>query len=419
MQGLRKAVGTAVRQAERLRVTDLAIVLGHVERKSEQMGAHFAARGAVEGAVLAAWDYRDLKTGPGPDEEPVVRIRSVTILAHGKDEAEEMRSGGDVGRIMAEAENLARELAAKPGNIATPSHLADVAREIAEEGGMEITVFDREALEEEGFGGILAVSAGSQEEPRFIIMEYRGAGDAPPVALVGKGVTFDAGGISIKPAQKMEEMKYDMSGAAAVLGAMQAIARLRPRVNAVALIPATENLPSGRALKPGDVITMYSGKTVEVINTDAEGRLILADALAYAHRFEPRAIIDAATLTGAVVIALGHEAIGLMGNDGSLMDEVRAVGERTGERCWPLPLWDGFRKQIESDVADIKNTGGRPAGTITAGWFLKEFVGDTPWVHLDIAGTAYREEPLSYLRKGPTGVPTRLFIEWVRDRAER
>ena len=419
MQGLRKAVGTAVRQAERLRVTDLAIVLGHVERKSEQMGAHFAARGAVEGAVLAAWDYRDLKTGPGPDEEPVVRIRSVTILAHGKDEAEEMRSGGDVGRIMAEAENLARELAAKPGNIATPSHLAEVAREIAEEGGMEITVFDREALKEEGFGGILAVSAGSQEEPRFIIMEYRGAGDAPPVALVGKGVTFDAGGISIKPAQKMEEMKYDMSGAAAVLGAMQAIARLRPRVNAVALIPATENLPSGRALKPGDVITMYSGKTVEVINTDAEGRLILADALAYAHRFEPRAIIDAATLTGAVVIALGHEAIGLMGNDGSLMDEVRAVGERTGERCWPLPLWDGFRKQIESDVADIKNTGGRPAGTITAGWFLKEFVGDTPWVHLDIAGTAYREEPLSYLRKGPTGVPTRLFIEWVRDRAER
>lgn len=285
---------------------------------------------------------------------------------------------------------------------------------------MDITVFDRARLEEEGFGGILGVAAGSEEEPRFIVLEYRGAGDdVKPLALVGKGVTFDSGGISIKPAQKMEEMKYDMSGAAAVLGAMQAVARLRPRVNVVALVPTTENLLSGKATKPGDVLRMYSGKTVEVINTDAEGRLILADALAYAQRYEPRAMIDAATLTGSVVIALGHEAIGLMGNDGDLMDEVRAVGERTGERCWPLPLWDEYRKQLDSDVADVKNVGGRPAGSITAGWFLKEFVGDVPWVHLDIAGTAYRDEPASYLRKGPTGIPTRLFIEWVRERAER
>ncbi len=422
MQGLRKAVGTAVREAERLRVTEMTVALGHLDRKSEHMGSHYAARGAVEGAVLAAWDYRDLKTelGRGPDDDPVVRLKSVTILAANEDEAEEMRSGADVGRIVAEGENLARELASKPGNIATPSHLADVAKGIAEEGGMEITVFDRAAMEKEGFGGILGVAAGSDEEPRFIVLEYRGgAADARPVALVGKGVTFDSGGISIKPAQKMEEMKYDMSGAAAVLGAMQAVARLRPRINVVALVPATENLPSARALKPGDVLTMYSGKTVEIINTDAEGRLILADALAYAQRFDPVAIVDAATLTGAVVIALGHEAVGLMGNDGQLMDEVRAVGERTGERCWPLPLWDHYRKQIKSDVADIKNSGGRPAGCITAGWFLKEFVGDVPWVHLDIAGTAYQDEPNSYLRKGPTGVPTRLFIEWIRDRAGR
>lgn len=285
---------------------------------------------------------------------------------------------------------------------------------------MEITVFDRAGMEKEGFGGILGVAAGAEEEPRFIVMEYQGgAEDARPVVLVGKGVTFDSGGISLKPSQKMEDMKYDMSGAAAVLGAMQAVARLRPRVNVVALVPATENLPSGRATKPGDVLRMYSGKTVEVINTDAEGRLILADALAYAQRFEPAAMIDAATLTGAVVIGLGHEAIGLMGNDGDLMAEVRAVGERTGERCWPLPLWDEFRKQIKSDVADIKNSGGRPAGCITAGWFLKEFVGDVPWVHLDIAGTAWKDEAAPYLRKGATGVPTRLFIEWIRDRAAR
>ncbi len=422
MQELRKAIGSAVREAERLRVTEMTLALGHVERKSEYMGAHFAARGAAEGAVLAAWDYRDLKTEQGrrSDEEAVVRLESVSILAGDEDEAEEMRSGADVGRIVADAENLARELAAKPGNVATPSHLAEVAAGIADEGGMELTVFDRAALEEGGFGGILGVAAGSEEEPRFIVLEYRGGDEGePPLALVGKGVTFDSGGISIKPSSKMEEMKYDMSGAAAVLGAMQAVARLRPRVNVVALVPATENLPSGRAAKPGDVLHMYSGKTVEIINTDAEGRLILADALAYAQRYEPAAIIDAATLTGAVVIGLGHEAVGLMGNDGDFMDEIRAVGERTGERCWPLPLWDGYREQIDSDVADIKNSGGRPAGAITAGWFLKEFVGDMTWVHLDIAGTAWQDEPAPYLRKGATGVPTRLFIEWIRDRAAR
>ncbi len=418
MQGLRRAVGTAVREAERLRVDEMTVALGHTDRKSEHMGPYFAARGAVEGAVLAAWDYRDLKTDK--EEEPTVRLRGVAIVASGEEEAKDMRAGADVGRIVAEAENLARELAAKPGNVATPEHLAEVARRIAAEGKMKVTVFDRSALEEGGFGGILGVAAGSEQEPRLIVLEYNGGTEGdPPLALVGKGVTFDAGGISIKPAKKMEEMKYDMSGAAGVLGAMQAVARLRPRINVVALVPATENLPSGRATKPGDVLHMYSGKTVEVINTDAEGRLILADALAYARKqFAPKAMIDAATLTGAVVVGLGHEAIGLMGNNGDLMDEVRAAGERTGERCWPLPLWDEYRKQLDSDVADIKNVGGPPAGTITAGWFLKEFVGDVPWVHLDIAGTAYRDDPVSYLRKGPTGVPTRLFIEWVRARAE-
>jgi leucyl aminopeptidase len=280
-------------------------------------------------------------------------------------------------------------------------------------------VLDRAALREEGMHALLAVAQGTDEEPRFIIMRYRGAAESDrPVVLIGKGVTFDTGGISIKPAEKMEDMKYDMSGAAAVIGAMQGISELGLRVNVVALIPATENLPSGRALKPGDVISSHLGKSIEVINTDAEGRLILADALSYARRFEPRAMLDAATLTGACVIALGQHASGLMGNDGSLMDEVRSAGQRAGERCWPLPLWDEYREQLESEIADLKNTGGRPAGSITAGWFLKEFAGEIPWAHLDIAGTAYRDSPPSYLRKGATGVPTRLFIEWVRGRAE-
>ncbi|MGH7505821.1 MAG: leucyl aminopeptidase, partial [Longimicrobiales bacterium] len=305
------------------------------------------------------------------------------------------------------------------GNIATPAYLADVASGIAERHGMKLTVFDRDAMLEESMKALLAVAQGTEEEPRFIILEYNGGkSGAKPLVLVGKGVTFDSGGISIKPADRMEEMKYDMSGAAAVLGAMSGIAELALEVNVVGIIPSTENLPSGRAVKPGDVIGSHLGRTIEVINTDAEGRLILADALSYARRFEPVAVLDAATLTGAVVIALGHHAIGLMGNDGDLMDEVRAAGQRTGERCWPLPLWDEYRQQLDSNVADIKNSGGRPAGSITAGWFLKEFAGETPWVHLDIAGTAYRDEAAPYLRKGPTGVPTRLFLEWVRSRAE-
>jgi leucyl aminopeptidase len=283
---------------------------------------------------------------------------------------------------------------------------------------MQVTVLDRAGIREEGMHALLAVAQGTHEEPRFIVIEYRGGSDGDaPVVLVGKGVTFDSGGISIKPAERMEDMKYDMSGAAAVIGAMQGIAELKLRVNAIGLVPATENLPSGTALKPGDVIRSHFGKTIEIVNTDAEGRLILADALSYARRYEPAAIVDCATLTGACVVALGHHAIAIMGNNGTLLDQVRAAGQRTGERCWPLPLWDEYREQIDSGIADIKNSGGRPAGSITAGWFLKEFVGEVPWAHLDIAGTAYRDEAAPYLRKGAAGVPTRLLIDWVRARA--
>jgi leucyl aminopeptidase len=324
-----------------------------------------------------------------------------------------------VASVYARSANLARELATRPGNELTPSYLAGVAEDMAKKHGMKATVLDRDQMRKEGMGALLAVAQGSDEEPRFIALEYmKGAKGQAPLVLIGKGVTFDSGGISIKPAERMEDMKYDMSGAAAVLGALNGIAELELAVNVVALVPSTENMPSGHAFKPGDVIRSHAGKTIEIVNTDAEGRLILADALSYAQRYQPAAIVDAATLTGAVVVALGNQAIGMMGNDGELMDQIRAAGQRVGERCWPMPLWDEYRELIDSNIADLKNSGGRAAGTITGGWFLKEFAGDSPWVHLDIAGMAYREDALPYLRKGATGVPTRLFIEWVRTRAQ-
>jgi leucyl aminopeptidase len=415
---LRRAVGTAVRQAERLRVSEIGFALGHTSQLSEHIGAFLAARTTAEAVILAAWDYRELKTQP-EEEGRRGEVTSATLFAFDEDTHREYQRAVSQGVAYGRAANFARGLAARPGNVATPSYLADAARGIAEEFGMQITVLDRAGIAEQGLKALLAVAQGTAEEPRFIVLEYRnGEANDKPLVLVGKGVTFDSGGISIKPADRMEEMKYDMSGAAAVLGAMQGIAELGLAANVVAIVPSTENLPSSTALKPGDVIGSLLGKTIEIVNTDAEGRLILADALAYAQRYEPAAVIDAATLTGAVVIALGHHAIGIMGNDGDLMDEVRAAGLRIGERCWPLPLWDEYRPQIDSNFADVKNSGGRPAGTITAGWFLKEFAGTTPWVHLDIAGTAYRDEAAPYLRKGATGVPTRLFIEWVRSRVE-
>jgi leucyl aminopeptidase len=303
--------------------------------------------------------------------------------------------------------------------VCTPAYLADQAKRLAETHGFALTVLDRAQLEREGMRTLLAVAQGSAQEPRFIVLEYRGKGadDAPPIALVGKGVTFDSGGISIKPAQNMEDMKFDMSGAAAVLGTFEVLGRLKPSINVVGLIPATENLPSGTALKPGDVIKSHAGKTIEIINTDAEGRLILCDALSYVRRFKPAAVIDAATLTGAVVVALGHAAIGLMGTDDALVAEVRDAGERAGERCWQLPLWDEYRDLLRSDVADLKNSAGRGAGTIAGGWFLREFATGYPWVHLDIAGTAYTDSDAPYQAKGPTAIGVRLFSEFVLKRA--
>jgi leucyl aminopeptidase len=419
VERLRRAVGTAVRAAERMGIRELTISVGHVHHLSEHMGDYYAGLAAVEAAVLAAWHYRELKTQTD-DTAPRAALEHVRLVAHGERDLQDFERAAHHGRITGRATNFARELQTRPPNVATPAYLAERARELGAAVGLTVTVLETEELVVEGMHALLAVARGSAEEPRFIVMEHHGGLEgAAPLVLIGKGVTFDSGGISIKPAERMEDMKYDMSGAAAVMGAMLGIAELKLRANVIALIPATENLPSGTALKPGDVIRTHAGKTIEIVNTDAEGRLILADALSFARRYEPAAVVDCATLTGACVIALGHHATGMMGNNGNLIDQIRSAGHRAGERCWPLPLWDEYREQIDSSIADIRNAGGRPAGSITAAWFLKEFVADDlPWVHLDIAGTAYRDEPAPYLRKGAAGVPTRLLIEWVRARAE-
>ncbi len=417
VESVRRGVGTAMRAAEKMGITEITISVGHVHHLSERMGNYNAGLAAVQAALLAAWDFREFKSVT-PDAPAPTPITDITLLAHEEPELREYNRAVEYGRITARATNFARDLQTQPGNVATPTYLADAAKKMADENGLKCTILDKKAIAKEGMKALLAVAQGSEEEPRFIILEHNGAGDSKPVVLIGKGVTFDSGGISIKPADRMEEMKFDMSGAAAVIAAMQGIAQLKLKVNVVGLIPSTENLPDGKAFKPGDVIGSHLGKTIEIVNTDAEGRLILADALSYARKFEPVAMVDAATLTGAVVIALGFHAIGLMGSDGDLMDELKAAGVRVGERCWPLPLWDEYRPQIDSTIADMKNSGGRAAGSITAGWFLKHFAGDIPWAHLDIAGTAYRDEAAPYMRKGATGLPTRLFIEWVRARAE-
>jgi leucyl aminopeptidase len=408
---VRRAAAHATRAAARARVATVAFALpadGAVPPAE-------AGQAAAEGLVLAAYTYTETKSRP-EDAPPPVELAEAVLLAPGDAAATEQ--GARVGAVLARAETLARQLGNLPGNLCTPSYLADVARRVADEGGMRCTVLGPAEMAEEGMGALLGVAAGSAEEPRLIVLEHRGGAEGErPLALVGKGLTFDAGGISIKPAGGMEEMKFDMCGGAAVLGAMQAIAELGLPVNVVGVVPSSENLLGDRAMKPGDVLTSHLGKTIEVVNTDAEGRLILADALSYVRRFEPVAIVDAATLTGACVIALGHHASGVMGNDDALVEELRAAGERSGERAWPLPMYEEYREQIKSDYADLKNTGGRPAGTITAAWFLREFVGDVPWAHLDVAGTAYGDGKLPYQQKGATGNPTRLFVEWVRQRA--
>ena len=411
-EAVRRLAARAVRQASELGVERVALDgLGAPAIDAERF-----AQAAVEGAVLANWRFDELKTRRGEDDPPDSTVATLEIAA-GSD-VDATVEGARVGAVMAEAENFARTLQARPGNVATPSHLAREARDLAAESGLEVRVLGPREMRDENMRALLAVAQGSSQEPRLIVLEYRGGTrGAAPLVLVGKGLTFDAGGISLKPAKGMEDMKFDMSGGAAVLGALRGVARLGLNVNVVGVVPSSENLVNGSAVKPGDVIGSREGRTIEVINTDAEGRLILADALSYARTFKPAAIVDCATLTGACVIALGNHASAVLGTDDALVEEVRAAGDRSGERCWPLPLWPEYRRQLDSHTADLKNVGGRPAGTITAACFLREFVGDAKWAHLDIAGTAYGKGRLPYQRPGGYGVPTRLLIEWVRNRA--
>jgi leucyl aminopeptidase len=373
-----------------------------------------AAEVVAIGLALGAWEYTDVKTPP-PADERKPELESVTLLVQN---AEGAKEGAERGAAIGEGINLARRLGMMPGNICTPDYLAETAREIAQRHGMQVTVLGRAELEREQMGSFLSVAQGTPQDPKLIALEYRrGPTDAKPVVLVGKGLCFDSGGISIKPAQGMEWMKFDMCGAAGVLGAMEAIGRLGIPINVVGLVGSTTNMPSGTAVKPGDVVRSQLGKYIEIINTDAEGRLVLADVLSYARRYEPAAVVDAATLTGACVIALGHSATGVFGNDDTLVQEVLAAGKRAGETGWHMPLLDEYKELIKSDVADIKNSGGRPAGASTAAMFLKEFTDSYPWVHLDIAGTAYSEGDLGYIPKGPTGTPVGTFVEFVRGRA--
>jgi len=408
---VRRAAAVAGKRARALGAKQVAFALAQEARNN--VSARDLGQVVVEGAAQGAWAFTELKAAP---EEPKPELEALAIVCDQR-EAKDVAAGRQVGDAVAAGHGLTRYLQMQPANVCTPSYLAERAKQLADAYGFTLTVLDRAGMQQEGMGALLAVAQGTQQEPRFIVLDYRGAGEAAPIALVGKGVTFDSGGISIKPAQNMEDMKFDMSGAAAVLGTFDAVGRLKPRLNVVGLIPSTENLPSGSAVKPGDVVRSHFGKTIEIINTDAEGRLILCDALSYVRRFKPAAVLDIATLTGAVVVALGHVAIGAMGNDDVLVDEVREAGERAGERCWPLPLWDDYRDLLKSDIADVKNSGGRGAGTIAGGWFLREFVNGYPWVHLDIAGTAYTDGEGPHQTKGPTAVGVRLFTEFILKRA--
>jgi leucyl aminopeptidase len=406
---IRRAAAVAAKRARSLGVPRAAFHLPG--EASGTVSFRDAGQAIAEGSAQGAWQYNEMKK-PEEKKAPLERIE---ILSQ---DGTELSQGHTTGQAIGAGQTLARSIQVLPGNVCTPTFVAERARELAQRYGFDITVLDKAAIIKEKMGAFMSVAQGSAEEPRFIAIEYKGTA-AAPVVLVGKGVTFDTGGISIKPAQNMEDMKYDMSGAAAVLGTFEMLGRLKPNIHVVGLIPSTENMPSGTAVKPGDVVTSHLGKTIEIINTDAEGRLILADALSYARRYDPAAVVDIATLTGAIVVALGHTASGVMGSDEKLVEELRAAADRADERIWPLPLWEDYRDLMKSDIADVKNSGGRPAGSISAGWFLREFVEEFPWAHLDIAGTAYTDREDASRVKGPTGVGVRLFSEFLLARNQQ
>jgi leucyl aminopeptidase len=404
LERYRRCAAAGAKQARLLKARNLALFIPSNARPFRAVVSAMA-----EGSLLSLYRY-DKYLSKKDDEVP--SPESISLVTEQRNRMGEGVSALRRARIITDAVILARNLGNAPGNEIYPQTLAEAARQSADQAGYQITVLDEQEISSLGMGGVLGVSRGSVHPPRFIILEY-GPSSQPPLVLVGKGVTFDSGGISIKPSANMAEMKMDMSGAAAVIGTFDAVARLRLPVHLVGLIPAVENMPSGSAIRPGDILRHYNGKTSEIDNTDAEGRLILADALGYAGTFKPKAVIDLATLTGAVVVALGHHATGMMGNDQTLMQQLERAGEASYERVWQLPLFAEYEKQIKSDIADVKNTGGRWGGAITAGLFLRKFIGDYAWVHLDIAGTAILEENGDYAFKGASGVGVRLLTEFL------
>ncbi|MDP6456922.1 MAG: leucyl aminopeptidase [Candidatus Marinimicrobia bacterium] len=399
---LRQAAGTAVKTVQASKIDTMASeVPGGDALKS---AAAEVSQAWVEGLILGSYRFLDYKS----DTEDATVMNRITLINGAS------RVGVERGRAVAEAVCFARDLANHPSNVATPARLVTEARRIARSSGMRCKVMGRDQFTQMGMGAFASVARGADEPPKFILIQYSGGKKGEkPFAFVGKGITFDTGGISIKPSSKMDEMKFDMCGAATVLGIMQAVGRLKPKVNIVGAIAATENMPGGHATKPGDIVRAYNGKTIEILNTDAEGRLVLADALAYvSQKHDPRYMVNFATLTGAVIIALGHVASGVMGNDEKLIDAIRKAAEASGEKVWPLPLWDEYCDDIKSKIADVKNLGApRQAGTIAGGAFLKEFVGETPWAHVDIAGTAWRDKDQPYMPAGPSGVGIRLSLE--------
>jgi leucyl aminopeptidase len=403
----RKAGGTISAAARKVKGEELRLVIpAFIGDNTENIAGRL-----VEGMVLGNYRFEKYKKKDA-ERSAYQGLREIRISGRGS----RLRASIKAAAIGAEAAISARDMANEPANLWTPRHFSDFGRRLEKNNGLKCTVFGKTQLKKMGMGGIIGVNQGSAVEPQMIVLEHQPKKYNRTILLVGKGITFDSGGVSLKPAAGMEDMKYDMCGGAAVISAMQGVAEEKPKARVIAIIPATDNMSGSSAIKPGDVITHYNGVTSEVINTDAEGRLILADALAYGiETYKPDFVVDLATLTGAVIIGLGHHRIGMMSNSDVLADELSRSGEETGEKLWRLPLDPEYTEQIESEVADVKNIGGRAGGSITAAAYLQKFVGDTPWAHLDIAGTAWEYTKKSYVPKGPSGIGVRLLLHFIRN----
>lgn len=410
LDSFRRAYGRAA-----LRIDEAMIEIAFSPIVSNVFCLEDVVRSAVEGIILSMYRFDRYKS-----EKKEQKLKNITFLIDDESSLDNVKKSIEVAEKICKGVYTARDLTNTPSIDCYPEKFAEIVREVGMRAGFNVRVYKVDEVEKMSMGGIVAVGSGSIHKPVLIELEYDGTGgrNERPYIVVGKAVTFDSGGISIKPSEKMEEMKYDKAGGAAVVGIIEAVALLKLPIKVIGLIPCVENLPSGTAFRPGDIIRFRNGKTAEIISTDAEGRLILADALSYAVEKNPEAVIDLATLTGACIIALGTHASGLFTNKQELAEKIKRSGERTGERVWQLPLWKQYKEQLKSDVADLKNVGGRPAGAITAAAFLSEFIGETPWIHLDIAGTAYMQETSeskSYLSKGATGVGVRLIIDYLID----